>query len=520
MHAQENWTKSIIHLIDEKFDTPLPSTILQKFTQRQQRTLTNHLHLTTQESNENTHFKKENFFKPSMKFIGTREIEIQSKSDGSASRRTSKGMIALFHSGLQGSIYEGGDEHDEPELYDHAHSSLMAVQSTGNLYLKVLETAVNNGQENTLIYEGNSDATELKLTPEQMQSDIDRFNLQNSTSGGQPQPLCQKWLVNSLLTSRKSGPDQASSVEAVYRKRDVDNTILINIKVSSGNIPIVRNVFSLNLHRSTQPCGTLKLFTQISSSLQNAQSQIAFLETNRQSLERNLHSWKETASRLHRDHWVQEKEELMGNCLVLLNRVKSDLRQSRQKINEEKQRYNILEAKIKELRTEYEKRRMVVDHEDDHDVEIFSEQDVDQLAMGVRIQGGDGNDKHSWSKASSATVSADMVVDVDADGITSGKRMLDYTESRKRKAKHSKSDEVRTKKRTTKDKENGKKLLRHSSAQSSQSRSSQLEKSQNGSEYINSQMSYGSRRNPHTGAIEMWDPQDMFSDYSSEDNGK
>jgi hypothetical protein len=551
-----------------------------------------------------------------MKCIGTKEIEIHSSADGSASTRThdvSKGMIALFHSedhhdhgfvfesdGADGDDLGGGDDHvvqQEQECSTHAACS--ASSQASHLTLKVLVSTNgngngngnrnrnrNNGDEenaNTLTcYEANIDRSQLKLNPEQMQTDID-INIDknrnhqtndndngNGRDNGPPTCTCPcrckscTWFTNALLTKHTNESDSSSTMEAVYKNINLQfnnangsanenanananenaNAIQLNIKVSSGRIPIIRIVFSQTLPQSQHPHAALHLVQQISTSLRIASSQITFLQTHQQTLERNLHGWKDTATKLHRDHWKEEKEELVAHFLVLLNRVKGDLRQVRGEVQKEKQRCRVLEEQMKRMKEDHDHlkgREMVVDHEDEHDVEIFEKGEVDRLAMGVRV--GNVNDNDNGNSRSAGAGNTASVGNANTS-------IASYVENRKRKA--SAKDDASGRKRNSKSREgaSSRKPPPHphvqvpavsvtetatTTEQPSQSqtqtqaysqRTVDMQQSQNSTSMVGMGMdsqistnSSSSRRNPHTGVMELWNVEDMFSDSSEGEGG-
>ena len=166
---------------------------------------------------------------------------------------------------------------------------------------------------------------------------------------------------------------------------------------------------------------------------------------------------------------------MMQSFQVLLNRVKGDLRKARAATNEEKQKYNTLVQQTKRTR------ELVVDHEDEHDdaMDMFDSKEIDMLAGGVRKVGG----------SSSTAAGQD---DTAKGGIAK------YVENRKRKSSSSKSTES--------------KKIQKKAPSAVAAQGPQALRMENG-------LQKNTRRNPHTGSIEIWNVEAMFSD-SEEDEAE
>lgn len=108
-------------------------------------------------------------------------------------------------------------------------------------------------------------------------------------------------------------------------------------------------------------------------------------------LVKDVSIWKDTAERLQEKHWEKERDELMSNFLVLLNQVKSQMRNVKSELDQQKMMNQSLQDKLKRLS---KAREQVVDHVDEHDLEIFDPDEVALLAAGKRVRTTDTSVKN------------------------------------------------------------------------------------------------------------------------------
>lgn len=277
--------------------------------------------------------------------------------------------------------------------------------------------------------------------------------------------------------------------------QDVDedhNFVKMTIKQSLGSI--VRVVWSGCLFMSTtsenkdhhqrnederKGCeknnNTMEFIQTIRSELLQSDGVIKQLLQNESKLESQMLSWKDTADKMG-DTWQEEKDGLLNRFLVLLNRVKSELRTAQNELKEEKEKNLLLTQKERApLIPHISQKTDLVDYEDEHDLECYDPEEVKRLAMG---------DTSQRSKRSAPNGKAQQV------------------KKRQRQAVHkTESSESPTKqpiRRSILISQPGESLNVHCDHTMTESQ-------------IMRQSQSSVRKNPHTGAIEMWSAESIFS---------
>lgn len=248
----------------------------------------------------------------------------------------------------------------------------------------------------------------------------------------------------------------------------------------------------------------------------------------------------------------------MSNFLTLFNRIKGDLRKERQKVSEGQQRYLVLEEKMKAMqakaddrdrdssnnhdggvRRRKEQMDWLADREDGQDVEIFGKDEVEKLARGVRLDdgiaagtgtgtihgdidadtgNGNGNSRSQSSAngmsglhSKSNTMSMSRTKAMAKAKATTQGNIAGYVERRKRKVIE--TNDTNTKKRTS-NAINGKSSQGKSMSIGAETGTEAAAEAGAAAKSSSVTMSSNSRTNPHTGAMEVWNVEDMFSDSS------
>lgn len=184
-----------------------------------------------------------------------------------------------------------------------------------------------------------------------------------------------RWIADGLF-------GYSSDISLQFTMRLNPNTepeINMDMKHSST---IVRVIWSGSFQlRNT----TSMLFIQsIHTNMIQTHSELDSLRESTKQLSNDVSVWKDTAEKLHEKHWEKERDELMNNFLVLLNSFKKELRQVTSELGQEKMINRDLQDKLKKVTSIA--REQVVDHEDEHDVEIFDQKEVELLAAGKKVE--------------------------------------------------------------------------------------------------------------------------------------
>jgi len=286
----------------------------------------------------------------------------------------------------------------------------------------------------------------------------------------------------------------------------------------NSSIPPIKKLVN---HDSFEGSGSLPFITKVTQSLDDAMAENNALRTSNADLRRRLAGWKETAEVLD-ERWQVEKDKFASRFLVLLNRVKSEYRRQRELwISREesgggvqakgiatqssfmaKDMVNVVEKgnrkkKVEEIQKYYNKftedneridsRRLdLVDSEVGHDVATFDLEEVERLATGqpinppplgclisgddLRIEKGATNKYYPCEDRCKHNHDRDNIIDNNYSTEAGHDLELKQTEN------YCGSDN---------------KII------------SQLPSTRSTSNHV--------RKNPHTGALEMWDAGSIFS---------
>jgi len=161
--------------------------------------------------------------------------------------------------------------------------------------------------------------------------------------------------------------------------------VKMTIKQSLGSI--VRVVWSGRLLMTQEPTA-MEFIQTISSELLKSNGVIEQLRENETKLKSQMISWKDTAEKLG-DTWQEEKDGLFSRFLVLLNRVKNKLRAAHKELKEEKEKNLLQKERGRAPSIPYmsQKTDHLVDYEDEHDIERYDPEQVKRLAMGHTSRG-------------------------------------------------------------------------------------------------------------------------------------
>ncbi len=163
---------------------------------------------------------------------------------------------------------------------------------------------------------------------------------------------------------------------------------------------------------------SLEISFSLSQSLKKAQSEIKKLKSEKEQIMLELAKWKDTAMKLE-NAWDQEKTELFQNFLTLYNRVKAELRKTRNELREQTLNPVVLSNnKLKRqsnVNSSPSKQNDIIDHVEEHDILHFDPDEVDRLASVslnpttkpatittdvTTILSQEGNDAMNWSQTS------------------------------------------------------------------------------------------------------------------------
>jgi hypothetical protein len=394
--------------------------------------------------------------------IGTKNIVIQSEGGGSET----SGMLALYVNLAQEneeSTLLGDNSNSIQETHRHIDASTTHTIDNENA-----NVTPNRRSLIVMLTEGNEtfcsilDLSNLKMTREQRNG---------------KDPIA--WMTQTLLEGQEHPQqlDGANESNAHPVFSQISNSATLKIKFTNNGI--VRVVYAQDIPQ-TAP-SPLPFLHQTSISFMKAISSSHSVKIHSLKIENERNAWKDAATKLSIEHWKDEKEQLMNRFLILLNRVKGDLRTANGKVSEETQKYQVLQEKYRRLELELNKgRELVVDHIDEHDANIYDDVEVMKLAAGDRVDG-------STSNPTSRRPGAHM-----KGSIMAKKRKLNASAGDSPGASAIPSATTKRTKATVA--HGGADLL-------------------DGTQDSSSKM----RKNPLTGSIEIWDADAMFSDSSGDE---
>ena len=399
--------------------------------------------------------------------IGTKSIVIQSEGGSENS-----GMLALYH------VNPAKDDEEESRTLGD-NSTNWTEETTRHVAASTIQTFDNNNETPNrrslivMLTEGNAtfcstmDLSNLKMTMEQRNG---------------KDPIA--WLTQTILEGQEHSHSHAQQLDGANESNShpvfsqISNSAILKIKFTNNGI--VRVVYSQNIPQKS--CSSLPFLQQTSQSLMTSISSSHSLKIQSLKIENERNAWKDAATKLSIEQWKNEREQLMNRFLILLNRVKGDLRTANEKNNQETQKYAVLNEKYKRLELELNKgRELVVDHIDEHDDNIFDDREVMRLAAGDRV------DNATLTPTSRRTGTGRMA------SIMAKKRKLNAGAG-----------------------------AGASSIPSATAKRTKAAVDHGGADYTQDSSSSKIRKNPLTGSIEIWDADAIFSDSSGDeqDRGK
>jgi hypothetical protein len=379
-----------------------------------------------------------------LKCIGTKDIRIESEGGNNA---TTSGMLALFIATSREKESTLGDKKNARGT-SPASTDMVANATTSGTFVMITDG-------NATFY-SEMDLSNFKMTSEQMKG---------------KDPI--SWCTQTLLERQEQSQSANTSDSHAIFSQEIDGIIL---KIRFTNNGIVRVVSSQSISKISS--SSISFLQSISLSLKESTSTTLSLKIQLNKMERERNGWKDTATKLSTDHWKNEREQLMNRFLILLNRVKGDCRTANEKLSEESQRYAVLHEKHKRLELELNKgRELVVDHMDEHDINLFDDHEAKKLAAGDRV------DDSSFAREEIDTTKFLLAKKRKANS------SLGSSSNKSRPGVGSTSIALSTNQMGT----NQSFLDTHASSNSGKT-----------------------RKNPLTGSVEIWDTEGMFSDSSSD----
>mmetsp|Transcript_9227 Transcript_9227/g.20668 ORF Transcript_9227/g.20668 Transcript_9227/m.20668 type:complete len:487 (+) Transcript_9227:113-1573(+) len=262
--------------------------------------------------------------------------------------------------------------------------------------------------------------------------------------------------------------------------------MVVRERLESG---VVKVVWSGYLSSSSSANGFL-FVSSLTCSLRDANIDIVQLRTELDKAKADMVGWKDTATKLD-DKWQKEKDDLTERFLVLYNRVKKDLRNTRKELlDEKKKKENRVRPMVESALAPAE--QLTSQNNDDEEEIMWDADEVELLAAGRKAAGAGGGPRKGTSSSAAAS-------SVGAAAETSTKRQ-----------KRARVEEAHTAKKSARRSE---KNSPSGKLTPGQSRDENDEDDNDGDEYEASQ----ARANPYSGATEMWGPEGIFAD--SEEDG-
>jgi len=409
--------------------------------------------------------------------LGNRCIDIEIDStDENENHLSRKGMMALFRSRLDTTDTARTEAESNHSNVNSNDASLISILEEDDTSVDSLHLVITDGVDT---YHGRIGLHSIKLPTSMM--------TQNKFS----------WMTKILLH-----PNKDVNIKYVYTQVDEDNTEHIHIDrcvkvvIKQSIDKVVRYVYSgdlesiqnYNQHDKTtktnryQNDNVMTFIYSITNALQQSKFKNEHMELEKSELMKQLHSWQDTATKLDKS-WQKEKEDTLNRYLVLLNHCKQDLRTAKNKLQDSQQKYNDLLRQTQETSDkssgqstgkvqdqEQEQKEAVIDYEDEHDIEIFDEDEINLLARGKRV--------YSSKNASKKEKRVEQ----------------NHTFSRQ--------TSVTTEVTTSQSQPTSRPMSQHSQLTSAAYPSNSQTLSQ----------SQSSRTNPHTGVVEMWSVDDLFHD--------
>lgn len=248
-------------------------------------------------------------------------------------------------------------------------------------------------------------------------------------------------------------------------------------------------LFSSHIEDSSSLSTALPFIRVMEQTISQLQNELQSTQIERDKYEGYSHEWKGNLERFQNDS-QKSLDDLTSNFLILYNDTKKQLHQALTELKEEKQKKKQIvvrtvstgNSKNSQMSSSCAKRTLegAVDHEDEHDLQIFDEKDVEKYALGLAVAKNSVNPNK---------------------GFTSDLPNPIISQSEPKNSQRE-IEKISRKQESAKYKERNNQLS-----------SLPLD--------MQSQMSFqsmpASSTNPYTGAVELWDPNAVFSDDNESD---
>ena len=256
----------------------------------------------------------------------------------------------------------------------------------------------------------------------------------------------------------------------------------IRERLDSG---IVKVVWSDFLENSSSAGNNAYLFASfLITSLRDAHKDIAQLRTELSKAKADMTGWKDTASKLDKK-WQKEKDGLTERFLVLYNRVKSDLRDAKRELSDEKKKKTVRVEPLVQNALAPEEPTAAQIYNDQEDL-MWDADMVEMMAAGPAK-------KKPSAAAKSNGASRKVASTTSTTAKPSAKRTRDIELSKAKKSARHNRDDPPSKKLTSR------------SAQDSDD-----DEDDDDDDLVASQSQ--AIANPYSGATEMWGPGGIFAE--------
>lgn len=326
--------------------------------------------------------------------LGTREIQLEISHCNDSELQN--GMVAVFSlKGLRNSSiarFSDSNEHDncrsigQRDAYD---------AGGGNFDLDLLLT---NG---SMVFHGRMELDDVKIkvsTTNKSSLNIQEEKMKKIASYIVEQPSDVSILYQCL---NEKDDNITKHIHPDFGAHDYKDTVIVKMVIKQSIGSTVRIVWNGRLYYSRPKKkkeglyqkqnnrrnhekklnNAMEFIRVLASELRASNDKIKQLHQDQLKLESQLLSWKETAEKLG-GSWQEEKDSLLSRYLVLLNRVKGDLRSVQKELKEGKRKTRTHEKEPHDV----QKKGRLVDYEDEHDLEVFDPEEARRLAMVSTLQ--------------------------------------------------------------------------------------------------------------------------------------
>lgn len=232
-------------------------------------------------------------------------------------------------------------------------------------------------------------------------------NIQTKSSHGYTNSYSNDHSYNSDCVDLCKTTDENSTNHDCIKiliKQSIRN--MVRIVYSGQLLPSTPTLSSSNENTNNnknhnQQSNLMPLLYSITKSFNQSQTKIETLQTQNKTLQKQLHGWKDTATKLDNE-WQKDKDETMANYLVLLNNVKRELRSVKEELEKEKskslylKKQQLQNQQSRDINSSLDPTTNVsfVDQydADDHEEEVFDANEVELLSQGVKVDYHNGED--------------------------------------------------------------------------------------------------------------------------------